>query len=435
MLNFDFVYKTFSQNNYADWRCLNERLPSKRLGTLLKNILPFTILLPTPVGRFLHTGHAVGACVYTGWQLATEESKTDTANTWALVRDIVDLGASFSTSKWAAVGHTAVSLGEHLSHFSKAPIDTICVLAAETLSLSALFCSSKKTSLQLTLASLGVQAAHRFYSAYKAASSSDQDYKIMTVLSNGLMGCIHTMRAYGCYQELQTIQRVVHHIFILMRHADREKGVDADITENGIARSKAAAATIEQLRQEYGYEKIQLVVSSLLRSQHTGVVIAEELGIPLEQVTQEARIREKTHNPIPRKERKNTPEFQHHRSLSSKEQFYHRESPDIECKFEVFSRMKDGIQHHLNQADGKTLLTFVSHGEAIRACFRGLQLKNEGVFSDDYFKNSKYCEISLVEVTGSFMQGFVWKGLKRVRVELINTSSPTPSSSGEGNIN
>ena len=88
--------------------------------------------------------------------------------------------------------------------------------------------------------------------------------------------------------------------FIVMRHADKQKGVNPCLTEKGRQQAKNSAAALETLRQEQGKEKIRIVVSNLKRSQETGKIMAQELGIPESDILIDPRICEHDQGPIPK---------------------------------------------------------------------------------------------------------------------------------------
>jgi|GEM_PF-5007864 broad specificity phosphatase PhoE len=363
------IIRSFDRFNYT--KPLGDIPLSDGVKIILNHALPLTILLPKRVERWAHLSLALVNAKYS-------------KNMFDLAKHGVELGACFSTSKWASVARVGLSLVENL--YSVKERERICLIASEAFSLLSLLSTAKKASLQMALVSIGFQAVYRFYRMGQEMVASEPEYKFMKVISNGLMGCIHTLRAYGCYLELQKIQQIVHQIFILMRHADKEKdkGDDPGLTEDGIARSKVAATAIEKLRQELGKDKVQLVVSSLKRSQQTGAVIAQELGISVDSIVKEPDIKERVKG--------------------------------AESKPEIYDRMRKGISRQISPETG-TLTVFVSHSLSIRRLFKGLFDLDSTSVPDNFLKNSRYCEISVVEIMGD-----QWTGKSRQRVELPSAS-------------
>ncbi len=205
-------------------------------------------------------------------------------------------------------------------------------------------------------------------------------------------------------QEEQKIQKLTNQIFIIMRHADKGKGSDPSITDKGKLRTKIAAEVIQGIAKERGKTEIQLIVSSIKRSQETGAVVAEALKI----VTAphiEARIRECNPSFLSKEEKKKHPQYQYYSHLKDeKEKFRCMPVPNVESGEMLFQRMQEGIHARLDTIQDPAILpVFVAHQTAMKSLFEGLTYTNQlqGETSSTFLKSSHYCEIFVIERRGA----------------------------------
>jgi broad specificity phosphatase PhoE len=205
-------------------------------------------------------------------------------------------------------------------------------------------------------------------------------------------------------------------IFILMRHANKTKGDNPSITKKGIARSQAAAAVIQEICKEFGKEKVQIVVSSLKRSQETGAAIAKALNIDPSSILQENSILERRSSMLSSNKKKNHPQYKKYKNLSKGEKFHTKKLPDMESGAEIHARMEKAINQCLDGQDEKTLTVFVSHAIAIGHFFKGLRNVRDNAVDDLFLIPSKYCEISIIERQGDQKKGYTWSAERRIRV-------------------
>ncbi len=178
--------------------------------------------------------------------------------------------------------------------------------------------------------------------------------------------------AFAGSQKLSTITEQGRQTFIIMRHADKQKGVDPNLTEKGRQQAKKSAAALETLRQEQGKEKIRIVVSNLKRSQETGKIMAQELGIPESDIIIDPRICEHDQGPIAKTAK--------------------------ESKKEMYQRMHDGIRETLNAYGSPEILTvFVSHGTVMQNYFTLLSYQKQNIIPF-YFQQHHVtaCEMYLI---------------------------------------
>ena len=156
--------------------------------------------------------------------------------------------------------------------------------------------------------------------------------------------------------------------FIVMRHAHKQKGKDPLLTLKGMQQAKSAAIALETLRKEQGKEKIQIVVSNLKRSQQTGKIIAQELGIPESDIIIDRRICEIDQDPGNSK---------------------------AESKEELYQRMHQGIGQNLHEPE--ILTVFVSHGKVIKNYFHRLSFQEHNeipIYFQEHHANA--CEMYLI---------------------------------------
>jgi broad specificity phosphatase PhoE len=201
-------------------------------------------------------------------------------------------------------------------------------------------------------------------------------------------------------QEENTTERTTSKIFIIMRHADKEKHKkDPQITEKGKARAALAAQEIRQIAEVRGKSEIRLVASSLKRSQETAAVIANTLNIT-EKMVVDARIKERDYPFMTEKEKHANPQYQAYKNTQDeKVKFQMSPGPGAETCAEAFQRMVHGVEANLNLHDSSTLPVFVSHQAAMKALFQGKFFENEleGELATSFFNGSHYCEIFVVE--------------------------------------
>lgn len=196
----------------------------------------------------------------------------------------------------------------------------------------------------------------------------------------------------------QKTSRMTNQIFIIMRHADKERGViDPSITEKGKMRTKMAAEVIQGIAKEQGKSQIRLIVSSLKRSQETGAVLAEALKIDALPAV-EIRIRERDQTLLSAEAKKVHPQYQYYKTITDeKERFHAISAPGAETEAEQFQRMQEGIHARLDAHEDRAILpVFVAHQTVMQSLFQGLKLENQ-LNDEAFLKKSKYCEIFVIE--------------------------------------
>jgi broad specificity phosphatase PhoE len=188
-------------------------------------------------------------------------------------------------------------------------------------------------------------------------------------------------------------------IFIIMRHAEAEKGEDPSLVEKGKVKAKKAAEAIQEIAKVNGKSNIQLVVSPLKRSQETAAVMAAVFKTTTSPAI-EVRIQERHQTSLTKEERKSCEAHQKYKSIKDpKERFYAVGAPGAETGESQYLRMKEGVIAQLDAAqDSLTMPVFVAHQTAMKSLFQGLTYSNQmDGEAEKFFKKSHNCEIFVIE--------------------------------------
>jgi broad specificity phosphatase PhoE len=290
----------------------------------------------------------------------------------------------------------------------------VSYVLSEALSFAPFLKLSRKNTILVSLAQAALQSLICGYSAIEIGKKARSDKrKIIPFIAQLILVGLHLDRAYGSWQDLQKLQKMVGQIFIVMRHADRQKlGDESQILPEGIVRSREAAAIIDGLKQKYEKQEVCLLASDLIRSEQTATVIAESLGISKPEI--DARIKERVNNsPLPRKERHQLPQYLEHKAMSSEDKFYRRSYPECESGNEQFQRMSQAIYKFLERTDSRQLPVAVSHSSVTVATMKGLQKTGHDI-PETFIKGLKYCEILVLKV----LENGMFKGLERIKIDL-----------------
>ncbi len=291
----------------------------------------------------------------------------------------------------------------------------VSYVLSEVLSFAPFLKLSRKNAILVSLFQAALQSLICGYSAIEIGKKAKKDKrKIIPFIAQLILVGLHLDRAYGSLQDYKKLQKMVGQIFIVMRHADRQKlGDESQILPEGVVRSGEAAAIIDGLKQKHGKQEVRLLASDLIRSEQTASVIAESLGISKPEI--DARIKERVNNsPLPRKERHQLPQYLEHNRLSPEDRFYHRPYPECESSDNQFQRMSKGLYDFLGNADTHQLPVAVAHSAVIKATMTGLDKTGHEIPEAFFAKGLKYCEILVMTVQENGM----FKGLERIPVSL-----------------
>ncbi len=306
-----------------------------------------------------------------------------------VAKNLIEFGATVFQLKYGLFLRTAMDLGDQLYRYQFSEV------VPTALYLLTFLPFSRKNTLRLTVISLVVQAALCFYRVYKAKNK-----KSLETVTTGLMGVARLYQAYHYWRVLH----IVRQLFVLMRHADKQSGDNPSLTDRGRQQAKITAVALDNLRKELGKDRLQIVVSSLKRSEETGLIIAETLGIPTSEIIVEPRIRESSSHELSRSERKTDPDYQAYSKLPEKEKFF-APSCRAETGADIYARMNTGIQEQLNQTDPKALPVFISHQGSMLYFLRGsfyVGNSTEAEIPADFRKHhSSTCEVYVIGREGT----------------------------------
>ncbi len=246
-----------------------------------------------------------------------------------------------------------------------------------------------RRSLQVTIISYVAQTVLNLYQVNEAKKRAQQkEWKSLEGAEFGLKVALTAVRGYQAWNYYQIFTQAAHRVIVLMRHADKDKGNDPALTERGRNQTGPTAQAIKELHEEYGCKKVAFFVSSMKRSQETGRLIAENESVKSlqSQFTEDARLREKEHDPTPRKVRKVDPSYKAYEALPPEKRFFTKPNNTPESRYQLFQRMFAGIMSAHAQTPPGDLVVVVSHGQAIRDFFQGLNLL--GISQDPRYNDS-----------------------------------------------
>ncbi|MGH2637976.1 MAG: histidine phosphatase family protein [Rhabdochlamydiaceae bacterium] len=384
-------------NNYH-WNTLTQE--TGRLKIFLDTMIPFTVVLPSNIGRRVHRILSIIEIISTiykrGRYLPIFIRACEVVGNYydPKIGLMIDLVWHFKA------GHRLESAAYSIS---------------DSLNLVSCLKLSKRNALIISVVNALFQSALSFYSMHKASQKVDKDHrwKILPVITQAVLGITHLTRAYGAWHDLQKLQKMVNQVFIMMRHADREKGGDkSKLLETGVARSKEAAKAIQEIQKTYEKQGVRLLASDLIRSQQTANILAQSLGS--EQPEIDPNIHEQyDDSKMTHKERKQHPTYAHYKTLNPTEQFNHQPVPGLESGAERYQRMNQALYDFIGGINPNQLGVIVSHQKVLRSLMQGLQL-NGHTIPDEFLKNTKNCEMLVLQVQENGML----KGIERKKIEL-----------------
>jgi bisphosphoglycerate-dependent phosphoglycerate mutase len=162
-------------------------------------------------------------------------------------------------------------------------------------------------------------------------------------------------------------------IFAVIRHGDKEKpGDNPPLTEKGLEEARIAGPALKLfLAEMLGRKNIQLIASTLTRTQQTARLMAQGMEIPESEIVSDARIRERVHvkDPV---------------------------NPQKESTSTQVKRMKEGIEAGISgRASLDTVPVFVSHS-LVECAFR----KSTGEKDREMLHHLKTCEVVVYSKQG-----------------------------------
>jgi broad specificity phosphatase PhoE len=82
-------------------------------------------------------------------------------------------------------------------------------------------------------------------------------------------------------------------IFVIIRHGDKDGGVDPDLNARGVEQAKSAGDKLRALLcDQMGKKRLELIASTLKRSQQTAAFIGASSGIAISEIKIDDRIKE-----------------------------------------------------------------------------------------------------------------------------------------------